>query len=444
MSSSADTPRPSVLPIGEARRLVLEQTRRLDVKEVPALSALGCVLAGPVSAAWDQPGFDASAMDGYAVRSEDTTPATSSQPVTLLVRGVARAGAASRARVRPGTSVRIMTGAPLPPGADAVIEQEAVQRSDAAVEIRGPVEPGRNVRPRGSDMKAGTHLVADSEIVTPAVIALAAAAGRERLSIYRKPRITILVTGDELASAGSRPRHGRVRDLNTPLAAAFLKDLGLEPAALIKVRDSEATLVRHLRAASRSSDIVIATGGVSVGDFDYLPRALAQLQAKILFSGVAQKPGKPLTVARLGPALLFGLPGNPVAVFVGLYEYVRPSILKMMGRPATDLSLPLAWARLSKPLEIKPGRAHFLRVSLDQDADGYVATVLPGQESYQVSNLVWTDALAVLDGETSRIDEGEVVPVHLMPWFEGGCVLGARPRVQSQVPFAPRARPEKV
>jgi molybdopterin molybdotransferase len=421
---------PGLLRVEEARDLVLAAVAApLPAEEIPTDEALGRVLAAPVVAATDLPPWDNSAMDGYAVRAADTDGATEAAPVRLAVVGDVRAGAAPRVPVSAGVAVRIATGAPLPPGADAVIPVEDTTPLDvvgsrgprgrdatgplpAACLVHVPVAPGASVRRAGDDLRAGTVVLAPGAALTPAGIAIAAGSGNGRLTVTRRPRVAVLATGDEVRPAGSALGSAGIPDANGPGLAALVAEAGGEPIRLGVASDVLDDVLGRLRAAiADGADAIVVSGGVSVGPYDVVKLAFDAL-GRIGLWRVAVQPGKPFafgTANRPGggqPVLLFGLPGNPVSGFVTFELFVRPALRRLAGR--RDLLRPTDRAVLAEPVSKSHGRRAFLRVVAgERDGRGRVHVRLAGgQGSHVLSALAAADALAIVPEERDSLPAG--------------------------------------
>ncbi|HEX9034097.1 MAG TPA: gephyrin-like molybdotransferase Glp [Streptosporangiaceae bacterium] len=420
MPASAQTGRrqlagPDAMPVSEAVAVILAGVEPLPAGPVRLASAAGHVLAESITARENVPRFANSAMDGYAVRAADTASA----PVRLDVVGTIPAGDYPRCAVPPGGAARIMTGAPLPDGADAVcmVERTTVTGDGRGVVIGQVIAPGANVRMPGEDIEAGSVVFDAGTLLGPAHIGVLASLGIDAVIARRRPAVGVLSTGDELAEDGSAPGPGQIRDANRPALLAQVAADGLAAADLGIVSDDEAALAACLLDASRRCDVIIATGGVSVGDHDLLKAVMARLGGTSMRTlDVAIRPGRHLAVARVGNggadggadggALVFGLPGNPVAALVGYEIFVRPALRAMAGHRA--LSRPRLSAVAEVTLARKPGpKLHLVRVRASRDADGSLR-VRPsgGQDSHQLRAMAAANALALLpDGPGVRAGE---------------------------------------
>ena len=401
-----------LIEIEEARRLVLERVTPLDAEKVALRDALGRVLAEDVESADAVPGFDNSAMDGYAVRAADTGGASADAPVELRLADESRAGSPAVATLAEGEAIAISTGAAVPEGADSVVRVEDTASNDSRVEIKVEVEAGRNVRRAGEDIEPGETVLRSGTPIGAAELGVLASIGRTSVLCRRRPRVHVLSTGDELIEPGEPLTPGAVRNSNSytvpPLAAAA----GAEVTAVeIVPDDPEST--RQAIAGALEADLVVICGGVSVGPHDHVRPALAELEAKEVFWGVSLKPGKPtwFGVAPSG-ALVFGLPGNPVSAMVTFLLFARPGLLAMVGLdPAHDR----ASAILEDEIPKKPGRTQAVRCSLELGDDGWHATSTGAQGSHVLTSMLGADALAILPADAGDVPAGTRVEIEFLP-----------------------------
>ena len=401
-----------VLSVEEARARVLATVRVLEPERVALLEATGRVLAEAVTADRDIPPLTNSAMDGYAVRGADVAQAQEGFPVRLRVVGEVAAGHVSPLQVEPGTAVRIMTGAPVPPGADTVVRFEDTRSHGDWVEVLKEVSTGKNVRQAGEDVRAGQVVLEPGKLLRPQEIGMLAAVGRVEVAIVRRPRVAILATGDEVVSPDQMPGPGQIRDANSYAVAAQVRASGGVPLLLGVARDRKELVRRGMREAlTRKADLVITSGGVSVGDFDLVKQVLAA-EGEMHFWSLNIKPGRPLAFGVVDKVPLLGLPGNPVAAMISTELFARPALLKMQG--FTDWSRPTVPARLSQPIRRKDGRRHYLRVRLRETETGYEATLTGGQGSGILNSLVQADGLAVIPEEADHLHAGAEVQIILL------------------------------
>ena len=393
-----------MIPLDDARRRVFADIKPLPIVEVALADARGLVLAETVSATEAIPPFANTAMDGFAIRSADLDGASDATPVELPIVATVAAGAVAPRPLGAGEAMRIMTGAPIPDGADAVVmveltEVRPVQGGDDIVAVQAEVPVGNHIRPAGDDVEAGTPIFGPGTALTPATLGVLASLGRETVRAHRRPRVGVISTGDELV-VGPRPlKPGQIRDSNRPALLALLEELGVEAIDLGLKRDDERVIETSLRAAAERCDAIITSGGVSMGDFDFVKAVLSRL-GEMNWMQVAIKPAKPLAFGLMLGTPVFGLPGNPVSSLVSFELFARPSLRKMMGH--TELERRHVVAIASEPLRRgSDGKVHFQRVRVSTDADGgWRVGSAGGQGSHQLSAMARANGLAVLpDGE---------------------------------------------
>lgn len=380
----------------QAQALVLEHIQPLGVERVPLFEALGRVLAEGITARHDSPPQDNSGMDGYALRHGDVAGAGATQPALLEVVEDIPAGHVPQQSVGPGQASRIMTGALVPPGADTVVRVEDSRREGSKVAILVPAPPGANIRRRGEDVGAGQEVVGAGIYCGPGEVALLASLQRALVPVYRPPVVAILSTGDELVEVDEPLTPGKIVNSNTYGLAALCLANGVTPRMLPIARDDEAQIRRAVESAL-SADFVLSSGGVSVGDYDYVKKVLDELGAQVVLWRVAMKPGKPLFFCTLGGKPYFGLPGNPVSSLVSFLQFVRPALRKAAGHPPGAWCLPVVSARLEHPLANPDDRRQYLRARLRLEAGRLLAAAPRGQGSHMLSSMLGTNGLLVLD-----------------------------------------------
>ena len=405
-----------MMTVEEARAAILARFSPLPAEAIAVTDALGRVLAEDAVAAEDLPSFANSAMDGYALLAADSLGAGDATPRRLALAGEVPAGSIYDGMLQPGAAVRILTGAPVPAGADAVIQQELTQAGDDWVEVQAEVEPGTNIRDAGSDVRRGTLLAHGGTEIGPAEIALLAALGVNPVRVTRRPRVAILATGDELAAQGTPPGPGQIRDSNSPYLAAAVARAGAEPWVLGIARDNADELRAHLAQAA-GADLVLTSGGVSVGTYDLVKQVLAE-QGTMEFWRVRMRPGKPLAFGALGDTPLLVLPGNPVSTAVTFELFGRPAIRRLLGcamveRPAVEVEL------AGEPIA-RGDRRHYVRVRLESRAGRLVATPTGPQGSHVITSLLGASALLVVAEGDGKIMPGEHATALLLadalPW----------------------------
>lgn len=397
--------------LAEASAEILAAFSPVGVERLPLLSTLGRFCAEPCSARSALPPFDNSAMDGYALRAADAAAASDVSPVSLPVIGESRAGGEPPRPLAPGSAMRIFTGAPMPAGADAVELQENVLREGERVALQKPLRARDNVRLQGSDVASGALLLDRHAAVTPGEVALLASQEVAALSVFRKPRVAIVCTGDELRDIGEPERPGSIISSNAYGLAAQVLDAGADPWVLPTVRDTREGVARALREAL-SADVIVLSGGVSVGDYDVVREGLADAGIVLGFWKVGMKPGKPVSFAMHGRVPVLGLPGNPVSTWVTFELFVRPGLRKMLGDPAPHR--PELQVRLAQAIRRNPGRTELARARLVRDQQGFVAHLLAKQSSGALSSMVGVDALLEIPADCRQLEAGQLVRALLL------------------------------
>jgi molybdopterin molybdotransferase len=407
-----------MIPFDEALAAVLAEVRPLPAEEVSLASALGRVLAQPVAAGADGPRFDNSSVDGYAVRVSDLAAASPESPVRLPVSGLLPAGSEAVSGLARGTAVKIMTGAPLPTGTEACVMREEVLEGGEWAEFRGPVRRGDNIRPKGGEYHAGDVLVPAGTLVTPPVLALLASLGHTAIGVHRLPKVRLLVTGSEILAPGSPLAPGQIYDANGAGLEAALRCLGIPEITVTWLGDDEAKIGSWLRLALEEADVVLTSGGVSAGDFDYVPSVFESLGGQRRFWKVAIKPGKPnyfgVRDRERSRALFFGLPGNPVGALLSFERLVRPALLKLSGR--AEVGPRRLEVTLGAELKKAPGRLEWVRGILSQHDEGLIAEPLTQRDSHMLTGLVRADCLIRFPEEASHLGAGDRVAVQLLRW----------------------------
>jgi len=410
-----------MLSVEEAQAKVLERIARLDPTRVGALDSLGCVLAADVVSDIDVSPFDNSAMDGYAVRAADTAGASEASPVVLHVVDHIPAGVFPAIEVGPGQASRIMTGAPVPKGADAIVMVEHTESLEkggstgGTVAIQRPATAGDHVRLRGEDVRVGEVVLRAGEVVGPASVGLMGAVGAVDVEVYRRPRVAIVSTGDELVGIDETPGPGQIRNSNTLSLAAQVLAAGGEPVVLGIARDNEAD-TRALLSRAPEFDLMVTTGGVSMGDFDVVKGVLEEL-GEMDFWKVAMRPGAPQTYGTIGGTPFFGLPGNPTSTMVGFELFVRPAIRKMRG--FAELYRPRTEAVLAQDVRKKADRRYFMRGRLERTADGYTVGLSGAQSSAMLTAMHHANCLISLAEGESAFSAGSTVTCIRLDMEEG-------------------------
>jgi molybdopterin molybdotransferase len=396
----------------EALQLVLENVAQLGVERTPVFDALGRVLAEPVRSARDIPGFDNSAMDGYAVKAADVVGAGDSTPVRLRVLGTVAAGAMPAAPVESGTAMRTMTGAPIAQGADAIVPVEHTRAVGDCVEILSAPEPRSFIRPRGEDLREGELVMDPGKRLGAADIGMLASLGRSMIDVFRQPRVAIISTGDELVDVDETPSGAQIVNSNAYSLAGAVKEAAGLPVILKVARDRPEE-IRERFTEALAFDAVLSTGGVSVGQFDHVKAVLDDLGMLTIFHGVAQRPGRPLKFGLVNGRPIFGLPGNPVSTLVCFYLYVRPALLKMGAR--RDIGLARALVRCAVDIRTARNLTEFVRVRINRDGGEVYATPTGNQGSGILSSLSRADALLIGPADEIVLKAGSQATVLFLP-----------------------------
>ncbi len=396
--------------LDDARAMVLDCARPLGTEEVVLAEALGRVLASEITATHPVPPFKSSAMDGFAVRSSDVSDAESRSPVRLALVAESRAGHPAAGSLAAGEAIAVSTGAVVPDGADAVIRLEDASSENGFVEVLAGVGPETYVRPIGSDVREGETVVARGARLGPAALGVLASVGAQRLVCFRRPTVSVLSTGDELAALGEPLRAGMVNDSNSHSLPALVRRAGAEVLGVGHVRDDPAATTDAISAAL-SADVVVVCGGVSVGSHDYVRASLAELGAGERFFGVALKPGKPTWFGTQGKTLVFALPGNPVSAMVTFILFVRPALWALGGAPVHSAR---AIGTLAADYAKEPGRAHALRCRLRFTESGWEAEPTGPQDSHILTSMLAADALAIIPAASGPVAAGERVQIELL------------------------------
>ena len=397
-----------MLTVDEAQQVVLQSVSVLPADPMPLVRALGCTLAELLVAGVPLPPFDNSAMDGYAVIADDTRGASPEKPRVLRVAEDVPAGTAPSRRVEPGAAARIMTGAPMPDGADAVvIVEDTRSRARGEVEVLAAANPGDNIRPAGEDVQRGQVALSPGQVLGPGELALAAALGRSAVTTVRRPRAAIVTTGSEIIEPGRDLPPGAIYNSNQVLLAARLMTAGAEVAECLHVADDETAVEDALRRCA-AADIILTTGGVSVGEYDFVKNALERLGA-IEFWRVRMKPGKPIAFGTVLGRPLFGLPGNPVSALVTFEVLVAPALRRMSGRQSC--LPPTLQAALLADVPHKPGRREYRQAVTRLGEDGYSVEPSPKSGSAMLTSTVGSNSLVVIPEESAGLRAGEKVTV---------------------------------
>jgi molybdenum cofactor synthesis domain-containing protein len=402
-----------MISVAEAIQIVRQQTQSIGNEKVDLPNALGRVLAQDVVADTDLPPFNRSQMDGYAVRAEDTTTA----PVSLRIVGESAAGKGWHRQMNSGEAVRIMTGAPVPAGADSVQQVELAHelKDGTVVELLAAVEPGRSIVKQGDEIKAGETVLRSGVTINAAMMAVLAAFGYAQVEVAKRPRVAVVATGSELVTVDEKPGQDQIRDSNNYSISAYAELTGAVVQRLPLIRDETSLLKRQIADAANNFDVVVTSGGVSMGVYDVTKNALKELGAEIFFERVALRPGKPIVFARLpGGALFFGLPGNPVSVSVTFNLFTRTALLAMQG--ANEPVLKHETVMLARAVKGTMDRESYLPAQLTTNDDGeLIAFPLKWGGSSDFVSFALTTALVIIPAGMKAVDAGSLVKAILLP-----------------------------
>lgn len=393
-----------MISVSEAREIIQQYGAALQPLSMKLQDAVGCRLAVDIFSSLDIPAYPQSSMDGYAFSFADWQNNT-----RLQIKGEMAAGSSDQFKIDPGAAIRIFTGAAVPPGADTVVMQEKITVINGVLQIQDEqLKKGANVRLKGSEIKAGELALSAGMTLTPAAIGFLAAMGITELLVFPPPVITIIITGNELQTPGHELSYGQVYDSNSFALTAALQQCGVKQVQLVQVSDELEKLTHQLKQALEQSDIVLLTGGVSVGDYDFVVAAAQRCGISTRFHKLKQRPGKPLFFGTKESKLIFGLPGNPSSVLTCFYMYVLPVVNKMINGKN---GLLIKQVPLSSAYQKTAGLTHFLKGYFD----GHTVTPLGAQESYRMRSFAGANCLIELDEAVTDCDQGTMVAVHLLP-----------------------------
>ena len=404
-----------MIDVNDALKLVIQHTPILQTETLPLMQTLHSVLAETIVARDDSPLFDSSQMDGYGVKVNDVRFASDKTPVALDIAGVVRAGQVYGKPVERGTAVKIFTGAMIPEGVEAVVIKENSQEIGGKVLVKSSVRPGENIRRRGAEFRKGDEALPPGLLITPPVIGFLAGLGYAEVCVYCKPKVAVIVTGDELIDPQDPLEYGKIRDANTFTIQAALQEIGIKAFSSERVPDDPQKLLESVDRLLPSVDVLIVSGGVSVGDFDFVKEIFENAGVEKVFWRVAVKPGKPTFFGTKGEKLIYGLPGNPASVLVTFYLFVRPALLRMMGRKETQPTC--LSAVIESGVHKEDMRTEYLRGKL-QIHNGEVSVDFHGgQHSHMLGSFANADCLVIFPKEQTHIPRGRKVRAQLLPWF---------------------------
>jgi molybdopterin molybdotransferase len=400
-----------MISVEKALKTILVNFRPLGLEKINILEARKRVIGEDIFAPHNIPSADNSAMDGYAVRHIDTKGATQDKPLQLKIIEDIPAGKVALKKIKKGEAARIMTGAVIPEGADSVIRQEDTKKNGKTVVIYTSAEKGTNIRFAGEDVQKGELVVNKGSALRPADIGMLAALGKAFISVYQKPRVAIMSTGDELVDIETDPPLGKIINSNSYSLAAQVLECGGIPIMLGISKDKKIDLQKKFKTALHA-DVIISSGGVSVGDFDFVKNVMGEIGNAMHFWQVAMRPGKPLAFGAIEGVPLFGLPGNPVSAMVSFEQFVRPSLLKMQGHK--KIFRQTAKAVCDQEVQKSAGFKHFIRAVVKKEKDQYIASTTGAQGSGILKSMVIANALIVMGENETRIKKGSQVTIQLL------------------------------
>jgi len=393
-----------MISVDDAKKVILKHAAVLPPARFALQQAAGMVLAEQIVSSLNIPAYPQSSMDGYAFSFREWK-----EHKSLKIDGELAAGSNETFTLPPNNAVRIFTGAPVPPGADTVVMQEKIKIDNDCLVIEDEnILSGSNVRATGSEIKAGELALAKDTLLTPAAIGFLAGIGITEVLVYPLPAVSIIVTGNELQTPGQPLLQGQVYESNSFSLQAALKQLHITATKVFKAEDTLETVTRVIEEALLQSDIVFLSGGVSVGNYDFVAEAASQNGIEKIFHKIKQRPGKPFYFGKKGNKLIFGLPGNPASVLTCFYEYIEPAIKKIGKQNSALLAMQ---APLAKPFKKAAGLTHFLKGFYD----GKIVTALNAQESYRLSSFANANCLIKIDEEITTREKGDMVEIHLLP-----------------------------
>lgn len=396
-----------MISVLEAKRLILQNTPIFSPTRNSLSKSLGLVLAEDVFSKDNIPFADNSAMDGYAVKFEETKNASKENPVKLKLSEVVAAGHSSDQVLENGKVVKIMTGAPIPNGADSVVIVEQTEKNGDEISIFREAKKGENVRKAGEDISFGMQVLQKGKIISPADLGVLASVGNAKPLSFRKPKIAVLVTGDEIISPDELLTLGKVRNSNEFTLCGLVKDFGGEAISFGIGKDSKPELTKQISRALEAADILVTSGGVSMGDFDFVQEIFPEIGVKIIFHKIKIKPGKPVLFGTFGEKLVFGLPGNPVSSMVSFVQFVLPAMKKMCGN--LNFSLPKIEAKFNGNFSKNDGKTNFLRGILEKNRSGFSVSLTGRQGSGILRSMSLANCLIEVGENQSEIKEGETV-----------------------------------
>lgn len=404
-----------MLEFHEAQKLIEEQTKPLNAIKLPLMETLGYTLTKNIIAKHPIPIYNSSAVDGFAVNINYLKPSPGKNPVSLRIQKVIQAGDTRKYLLKKNYAFKIFTGALIPHNVNAVVMKEDVEEIGGTVIIKTLPKHGANIRSRGEEFSKGDLVLPSGKIITPPVLGLLASLGYTIVDVYRKPKVSIIVTGNELKIFSERIKPGEIRDSNLPSLSAALQLLDIQPEYAISVKDQKSEIKKGIQKALKISDVVITAGGVSVGDYDFVKDVCRSLGIKTVFWRLAIKPGKPLFFGTKGKKIIFGVPGNPVAALLSFYLFIKPALLRMMGQIKKPDSIQTAV--LESDLRKKAGRLEFVRGIFKRKPNGeLVVNATKGQDSHMLGSIANANCLIIFSKDSTEIEQGSKVRIILIDW----------------------------
>jgi molybdopterin molybdotransferase len=400
-----------MISVDEALKRILEAIPPLGLEKVNLLDALGRVIGEDIYARRAIPPKDNSAMDGYALRSADSRGTSQEKPIILDVVEDIPAGSIPVKQIEPGQAARIMTGAPLPEGADSVIRMEDTRKEENRIALLVEIEKGRYVRHEGEDMRQGEKVISRGDTTRPVEVGMLATIGRSFILVHQRPLVAIVATGNELVDIDETPSPWKIVGSNSYSLAAQVRECGGIPLQIGIAMDRREDLLAKFRAAMRA-DLILSSGGVSVGDYDLVKEIMKEAGNHMQFWQVAMKPGRPLAFGSLGDVPIVGLPGNPVSAMVSFEQFIRPAILKMLGHK--NLFRRIIQSSLAEDIEKKKGFRHFIQARIKRDGEGYTVVTTGKQGSGILKSMVKANSLIILPEEVTEVRKGAMVKVQLL------------------------------
>lgn len=400
-----------LIPISEAINAVLSELKPLKSEIIHVKEGLNRVIVNDIVARYDVPMFDRSAMDGYAIRSEDSFGASVTDPVYLKITGRIEIGTIPDIEIKTGDAAQIMTGAALPKGADAVIKVEDTREHGHSIEVIKPYPPRKNVSIRGEDVRRGDVILKQGHLLHPQDIGIIIASGHDQISVIRKPKVSIISTGSELIDPGEILEPGKIFDVNNATLSSLVSQFHSIPSFTRRVKDDRDELLQALEKAIEQTDVIVFSGGSSVGEFDIIDEIILQ-KGKLLVQGVAMRPGAPTLIGIINNKPVFGLPGSPVAAMISFDVFVRPTLQTLLGMKLFD-SKPIIKAKLKRSIPSEVGRRDFARVRIVKEKNEFFAELVRVRGSGIISTLVKADGIIEVPEEREGLSKGDSVDVKL-------------------------------